>query len=360
MKTLHKTAFTAFSFIVPLMAGCSRIGPSTVATDRFEYTNAISESWKRQMLLNMVKIRYADAPVFLDVSSVINQYLMEAEVSGQLAWNAFLPEPSQNVGARGRYADRPTITYQPLQGEKFTRSLMTPIPPDSVMSLVEAGWRIDYLFRLCVQSINGTHNRIGHQQTEKKADPDFYQLINSMRKIQKSGAVGMRVRKAKEGQPASVLFFRKEDVPQEIIAEQKIVCQILGLNPALHEFRVVYGALAKDDTEIAILSRSMLQILSELASYIDIPQIHIDQQRAMPNLALAADAEAGVLPLLHVYSSPDLPEDAFAIIKYRDHWFWIDDKDFQSKRMFSFLMYLFTLAETGAPSPAPVLTIPTG
>ena len=32
------------------------------------------------MLLNLVKLRYGDAPVFLDMSSVINQYTVEASV----------------------------------------------------------------------------------------------------------------------------------------------------------------------------------------------------------------------------------------------------------------------------------------
>jgi hypothetical protein len=41
---------------------------------------AISDSWKSQMLFNLVKLRYGDAPVFLDVASVINQYLVEGSV----------------------------------------------------------------------------------------------------------------------------------------------------------------------------------------------------------------------------------------------------------------------------------------
>ena len=312
------------------------------------------------MLLNMVKIRYGDAPVFLDVISVVNQYMLESEVSGTLAWNAFLPTDSQNVGVRSKYADRPTISYQPLRGEKFTRSLMTPIPPEAILSLMEAGWRIDYLFRLCVQSINGTYNRVGHQMTEKKADPDFYRLIDGMLNVQKSAAVGMRLHKAKEGQPANVLFFRKEKISPEVVQEQKKIRQILGINPDIEEFTVVYGALATNDAEIAILSRSMLQILSELGSYIEIPEKHAQEKRAPGNFAVDADIEAGVTPLLRVHSSLNSPEDAFVTIEYRGHWFWIDDKDYWSKRMFSFLMYLFTLAETGTPSQTPVLTIPAG
>lgn len=40
-------------------AGCAGVGPGTVNRDRFDYTMAISDSWKHQMLLNMVKIREA-------------------------------------------------------------------------------------------------------------------------------------------------------------------------------------------------------------------------------------------------------------------------------------------------------------
>ena len=360
MDPVKKNALVLVSLTLVFLSGCHSLGPDTVSRDRFEYTDAISESWKRQMLLNMIKIRYGDAPVFLDVTSVINQYSTESEVRGSLAWNAFLPTDSQNIGASHKYADRPTISYQPLQGEKFTRGLMTPIPPHSILALMEAGWRVDYLFRLCVQSINGTYNRIGHQMTVKEADPDYYRLISGMRRIQKSAAVGMRLHKAKESQPANVLFFRKADIDPEIIQEQKSIRQILGLNPDRHEFTIVYGALATDDTEIAILTRSMLQILSELASYIDIPEVHVQEKRAPANLAVAADTKAGMVPLLRVYSSLKLPEDAFVRIEYRGYWYWIDDKDYWSKRMFTFMMYLFTLAETGTPSQAPVLTIPAG
>ena len=360
MHDTMKFKFTLGVGVLFFLSGCGSLGPETVSRDRFEYTDAVSESWKRQMLLNMVKIRYGEAPVFLDVISVINQYSTETQVNGSLSWNAFLPTDSQNVGASHKYADRPTISYQPLQGDKFTRSLMTPISPHSIMSLMEAGWRADYLFRLCVQSINGTYNRIGHQMTVKDADPDFYRLIDGMRKVQKSAAVGMRLKKAKEGQPANVLFFRKADIEAGITEKQTMIRQILGLDPDRHEFTVVYGALSKDDTEIAILTRSMLQILSELASYIDVPEKHVQEKRAPGNFAVAADTKAEVMPLLRVYSSLKPPEDDLVSIKYRGYWYWIDDKDYWSKRMFTFMMYLFSLAETGTPPQAPVLTIPAG
>ena len=348
------------TLVLLLLTSCGGIGPSTVARDRFGYTDAISESWKRHMLLNMVKIRYADAPVFLDVASVINQYSLEGEVELGANWTSGLLGDSQNVGVRGKYADRPTITYQPLMGEKFTRSLMTPIPPSTILSFMQSGWRVDMLFRVCLQAVNGIYNRSGGRIPPQPADPDFYRLVGSLRIIQKSRASGIRIHKTEDKKQTTVLFFRKRDVDPEIAAERETIRELLGLNPALQEFKVVYGSLPKDDTEIAILSRSMLEILTELASYIDVPETHVTEQRALPTVAEDTAIAAGVPPLIRVRSDSEEPDDAFVAIRYRDHWFWIDDRDFMSKRMFTFLMFLFSLAETGAPQQAPVLTIPAG
>lgn len=345
--------------VLPL-CGCGGIGPGTVARDRPGYTDAISDSWKRQMLLNMVKMRYADAPVFLDVGSIINQYLLETEVHGSLSWNAFLPTDSQNVGGRGRYADRPTITYQPLMGEKFTKSLMTPIPPAAILSLVQAGWRADFVYRLLVQSVNGLHNRAGGRLQAQPADPNFYRLTDSLRKIQKSLAVAASIEQKENKKQANVIFIRKKAIAPEIEAEIDAVRKLLGLAPDRWEFKVVYGALPANDQEIAMLSRSMLEIFLELGSYIEVPEKHVAQQRATPNLAKAADTAAGVMALMRVQSDTEEPEDAYVTVRYRDHWFWLDDRDLKSKRIFSFLMFLFSMAETGAPADKPVLTIPTG
>ena len=43
----------------------------------------------------------------------------------------------------------------------------------------------------------------------------------------------------------------------------------------------------------------------------------------------------------------------FSSVYYRGHWFWIDDKNLRSKRFFSFLMFIFTLIETGGKKGVP-------
>ena len=56
-----------------ILTACSSIGSKTIVRDRFNYNSAIAESWKNQMLQNVVRIRYADTPIFLQVASVVNQ-----------------------------------------------------------------------------------------------------------------------------------------------------------------------------------------------------------------------------------------------------------------------------------------------
>ena len=88
--------YISLAIIVLLsFTGCATIGPGTVVRDRFDYVTAISESWKSQMLFNLVKLRYGDAPVFLDVASVIGQYGIEGSLgfSGSWAQNPQVPWP---------------------------------------------------------------------------------------------------------------------------------------------------------------------------------------------------------------------------------------------------------------------------
>jgi hypothetical protein len=216
------------------VSGCSSIGPSTVARDRFDYITAISDSWKSQTLLNLVKLRYGDAPVFLDVASVINQYSVEGSLGYSGSWteNPRLPYPFNALhswSGAGRYTDKPTLTYLPLSGEKFARNLMTPIPPAAILNLIQAGYPVDLVLRACVHSINSVHSRYGGPARGRQADAEFYPLMERLRKVQLSGEIGMRVEKTTD-RMATLLVFRRRPSP-ETEADSAEVRKILGLGP---------------------------------------------------------------------------------------------------------------------------------
>ena len=354
--TVCRTAVTALAIV--LLAGCSTIGPSTIPRDRFDYATAIGDSWKRVMLLNIVKVRYGDAPVFLEVSSVINQYSLEAEFQAGLSWSDLIPGDTQTLGGRGTYTDRPTITYNPLTGAKFAKSLLAPIQPGALFSLIQAGWPADFLFRICVTAINGIHNESGAGLLRRKADPEFDRLLDELTRIQKAGGLGMRIEK-KEDKEVPVLHLRRD--LDEILAEAVVtVKRLLGLDSEAHEFKLSYGTIPGNDKEIAILTRSMLEITAELASRVQVPASHVAENRASPGIFDLVDSREETRVRVRIRSSTEKPADAFAAARYRDHWFYVDDRDFRSKRMLSFLMFFFTLAESPAPQKGPVLTIPAG
>ncbi len=135
------------------------------------------------MLLNLVKLRYGDAPVFLDVTSVITQTGISGTVGVSGSWlqNAIFPYTSSvGVIATGSYGERPTVTYSPLSGDKFARSLMTPIPPAAVLSFLQAGYPVDMVLRLAVHTINGIHSRYGYGARAREADPEFFPLVEKL------------------------------------------------------------------------------------------------------------------------------------------------------------------------------------
>jgi hypothetical protein len=344
------------------LVGCASIGPGTVARDRFDYTTAVAESWKSQMLLNLVKLRYGDTPVFLDVGQIISGYTLETALSASgTLFNSSgvvpgVPDSNIGLGAQGRYTDRPTITYTPLVGERFARSLMTPLPPPAILSLIQAGYPVDAVLRLAVHEVNGIRNRYGGDLRARPADPEFYALLRDLRRIQAAGGIGMRVQRT-EGGGAIVMTFRQkiDAATAEAIFS---VRQRLGLDPEAQEIRVVYGSVAASDKELAILSRSILEILVDLASFISVPEAHVLERRVGPTHEDEAGLEGPLRPLIRIGNAAQRPGDAFAAVRYRDHWFTIDDHDIPSKRLFTFLMFLFTLVETGSKEGAPVITIP--
>src|SRR5678815_1226279 len=95
------------------LTGCTHIGPETVAVDRFDYSSAIGDSWKQQTLLNIVKIRYMDLPVFVDVASIVSGYSMQTgvNVNGTLSSENAVQGNFASIGGTAVYTDRPTITY---------------------------------------------------------------------------------------------------------------------------------------------------------------------------------------------------------------------------------------------------------
>src|SRR5712691_3356416 len=175
------------------VAACGSIGPATVSRDRVDYVNAIGTSWERETLLNIIKLRYGHAPVFLSVTQVVTGYQFQSTVAAGLTASNFTSVEdvfgvTGIATAQGQYTDRPTVIYTPLTGVDFLQELMTPIPPSTILFILQAGYNADMIMPLALDSINGINNA-ARRGMGRSADPRFDRLVQLIRDLQLAEAL---------------------------------------------------------------------------------------------------------------------------------------------------------------------------
>jgi len=348
------------------LAGCRHMGPNTIVQDRISYNDAIATSWKTQTLLNIVRIRYGDMAEFVDVSSIVNGYELNRTTSGNFGATNFPHAFIANLltfglsGSRS-LTDRPTITYTPQTGSEFTKNLISPIPPSSILSLIEGGTSADAVMDLAVDSINGIRNSSVSSGKVVKEDPNFDLVLRTIRKAHGTGDVSFRVRPGagKKSPPEVVMIFQDKASPA-VASEVAEMRKVLKLDPDQHEFKVVFGMTPErnkmfpdKNKEIALRTRSVLRVMTSLSMNVQVPISHLADGRAVT----LADAGADPNPQLTVYSSCKKPCDAFAAVHYQGYWFWVEQSDRQSKRSLSYLRTFLALADTGKKDSTPLVTI---
>ena len=343
---------------VVVLAGCTHMGPKTVLVDRVDYGTTIADSWKEQTLLDIVKMRYMDLPVFMDVASIVSGYSLQTSVNvgGVVSSEKAVQGSYASVGGQAIYTDRPTITYVPLTGEKFLRGLITPIDPKNIFFMMQAGYAADFLLGLTVESLNGLRNRSMTGGTAREADPEFVRVLQLLREVQVAGAFGMRIEEDKAKGSTGVLFFRRDELSADITEKTAEIRRLLKLPDGQPKYTLTYSPVRGVGNELAVNSRSMLQIMGAFASYLDVPETHLKDHRALPAFENVAQQDRH--DAVRIHSGVEKPAGAFTAVHYRDHWFWIDDTDLQTKRALVAVVYLFTLADTGTPERLPLVTIP--
>lgn len=164
MRTRTKTS-GGDSFCTPAIVsllglcacGCATgLGPKALRGERPDWNQQIVRSTDSEMLLNVVRLRYNDSPLFLELGAVVAQYSYDASLSA----GAQLQAGANNgtLGTTLGYSEHPTVTYTPLTGEDFAERMLAPIPLDSLMLFEQAGWSAERLLLVAVQRVNDVYN----------------------------------------------------------------------------------------------------------------------------------------------------------------------------------------------------------
>ncbi len=339
---------------VGLLASCMGYGPRTIERDRMDYGLSLKASLKQQLLSNIVGIRYMDAPIFVEVSSIINQYAISGNVQAGVGFNtSFNSGDTGRIGGGGRWEDRPTITYAPISGQKFAESLLTPIHPEALFALVQSGWPAEVMFRLVVKSINGVEDSHEGQLYRKQADPHYRELLFVWTRLRQQGLLGLKRSSDKMEEATIVLYLAEKDMSEQAQQDIDFLRTTLGLRSEANEYTLTYGLVPVEQDEIAVLTESILDLMVDLAWQVDVPQEHIDTGRT--GSTFIDTGLGGRLFIVHY--SEDEPEDAYVAIRDRGYWFYIDDHDMITKQTFGLLQVLLSLTDAGGEARGPVVSI---
>ena len=331
-----------------LLVSCKSMGPKTIPNDGFNYNQRIADQENEQMLLNIVRLRYLEVPRFLNVASVINSYTRGGSAGVNASAAPFGNSSGANVG--GNWSDRPTITYTPMTGQAFSRSLLTPLPPSVVFFLIQSGWSAERLMRLTNSMINGIHNEIGTPGERRQSDPEFKELLEVIHELQRAGALGMHFNGDWPRVDVELVFPENPRTEKDRQTIQRFK-ELLGLQPDLNVFNIEYGVIVESRDQIMVQTHSMMEMLANISWYIEVPEEHVTEGRTLSTF-LPEDPD-----LIHIRVSKEKPGTAFLTIKFRDHWYFIDDRDVKSKNTFAVMQILMSMANDGSGSVGPLISI---
>lgn len=338
------------------LAGCGSIGAGALNRDHLNYAKALADAQKRETLFNIVRLRYGDVPVFLSTNQIIAGYNLQGELQ---VGNALSPNASTNsfftsLGSV-QYSDHPTFTFTPITGEGFAEAYIRPLSPVQLLPLAQGGLPIDTVFRLGVQSIGDLRNSAPLNGPAGVGSPDFFRLIADLRQLQVAGALGLRLQKDKND--IHIFAFISEPRDPAIRAVAAEVRKLLGWNAAEREAEIVYGDGYPGHGRIAILTRSILAMLEQVGSQIQVPEQDVVAGRTVESLPATLTE---MQPVVAIHSGPAEPSASAVALNYRGAWFWVDDADFKSKVGLTILELVKSIAESSHSQQAPVITIPVG
>ncbi len=394
--------------VVTLFSACNTVGPKAVRGARINYNEAIARTGDQQLLLNLVRLKYRDTPLFLEISSVSTQYNLEwsagasqsftdtdtltggvtrgvTGVAEAVAGNAAnsLRGTGRATGDRGGsltrqrvdtdssgmdvgvgFYERPTITYNPLQGEQFVTQLLSPIPLDRLMLLSESGWSVARVFRACLQEMNGLDNASSASGPTPSYVPEyqaFQDATEMLRQLQVRGAVDFLQRVDEESETAHLeMRFKGSEAKS---AEALAFRDQLRLSAQSDAFEMAQSFYDGNADLLALRPRSLMGVLHFMSQGVEPPAVHVERglvTKTVRDDGTPFDWSEVTRGLLRVASDASPPANAFVRVRYRGHWFYIDDADLESKTTFGLLTTLFKLQSGDVKSLGPTLTLPVG
>lgn len=404
-------------FCAALAGGCS-FGPRTVEPARLKYNTAIKASGEEQLLLNIVRLRYTDTPSNLAVTSIADQFELVNNLqitpfyvpSGSGDTSVFSTSLLPQIGLST--AIRPTISYTPTDDLEFTRKLFTPISRDSIASLGKTTWPISTVFRLWLENLNWVSNAETSSGPTPRNPPVYAEFLCGVQALQRlqdrrlaiftfeeiteaqsdgipaekvtaealvsAAKEGLEFRKDEstdEKKPATWSLVKKSSVPILRISREAdgdadfaLFCKTFHLDPSKRKFPLTTDQVdpflnKAPEAGLTVLDmepRSLLQVLFYISHGVHVPPEHACSGIAPETHGIDWHEMHDGLFTVNFAKGHKPPPCAKVAVKYQGYWFYIDERDRDTKATFALLVELARLSVSEADSKAPLLTLPIG
>lgn len=418
---MQRLQLTVFSILLATMSGCS-FGPKALERTQGPYAESVQKLEEEQTLRELVRLRYNETSLSLDITSIAAQY--ELSTVGEA--RPFFGTPNPAGGSIFRTfpmvlpdlqlnsANRPTFTFSPIDDGTSVRRFLTPITLETLVFLTQTSWPVSSIVRVWVERMNGIPNAVTASGPAREIAPDYERFLKIAFLLQavqdkELGAVRWREQilevsgpfTAEAVTPAAAVeavkagleyrarpdgkgwwLTRKErglfvelNPGTENSPEIVELASLLNLTRGRRTYDVSVASRGNPDpakfpstatAELRIVPRSIAQAAFYLSNGVEIPDEHLCSGLVRPmydnngNLVSPGEITRGLFTV-HSCKGHKRPPNASVAIQYRGFWYYIDDRDQDSKATFSMLFYLsrldFARQQLGS---GPTLTLPVG
>lgn len=343
-----------------LLSSCFHYGSRILPPDRMSYNKSLQFSDNQQQLLNLVRLRYTDTPYFLSVNNVVSQYSYARTGSLSFGNNPyFSPSSLVSVGsANATLSEMPTVTYTPLQGTEYVTRLLTPIDLRVAYMLLRSGWGVNQVFRLIFQRLGPLNNGVLASRAISSHLPrykEFHEVGKALRTIQYSDnlILDMVVEEKRYAIKMTIKNYSK------LTQRERHAVAKLGITRA-EPYVLVVSKPSDKPHEVYAQTRTVLGLFNYLSKGMDVPAEDV----ANGSIHMTKTPDGHYFDWrkltrgeLRIRFSNKKPCNTSLYVKYRGHWFYIAENDYNSKETLDLLAEIRGIYQGEVKSILPVFTV---
>jgi hypothetical protein len=137
------------------VTGC--LSPITLNRAVTSYDEAITDAISKQLLINIARAHQHQPIHFTGVSNIAATFDFRVNAGATPAFTGEAGRALMPIFG-GSVAENPTISIAPIEGEEFTKRLLTPFQETKFLLLLRQRYDIDLLLRLMAQELRITEN----------------------------------------------------------------------------------------------------------------------------------------------------------------------------------------------------------